>query len=166
MHNSAVSESSTGPNGPRGCRTLRGHAPPSRNLCRGTAWQRALRADIVAPRSTLILAHAHKRALHAHGAWCGDALAGCRTEHCHASHGRILHRDTAWQGALRAKPGTQPSTDPRTRTHNAHVHARTAPGALCVVRRPVLTAALAVRSAIDFAMVTYHPPLAFLRRWP
>ena len=46
--------------------TQRGHAPSSSNLRRDTAWQRALkRADIVAPRSTLILAHAHKRALHA-----------------------------------------------------------------------------------------------------
>ena len=126
MHNSAVSESFTGPNGPRGCRTLRGHAPPSRNLCRGTAWQRALRADIVAPRSTLILAHAHKRALHAHGAWCGEARAGCRTEQGHAPHGRILHRGTAWQRALPAKTGTQPSTEPHTRTHNLHVPARSA----------------------------------------
>ena len=53
MHNSAVSESFTGPNGPLGCHTQRGHAPSSSNLRRGTAWQRALkRADIVAPRST------------------------------------------------------------------------------------------------------------------
>ena len=128
MHNSAVSESFTGPNGPLWCHTQRGHAPPSRNLHRGTAWQRALRADIVAPRSTLILAHAHKRALHA--PQCCMVWRGM----CWVLH-RMVPRatrqnpaswHTAWKRAFRAKSGTQPSTDPRTRTHNAHVHAPSA----------------------------------------
>ena len=165
---SAVSESFTGTNGPLGCRTQRGHAPPSRNLHRGTAWQRALRADIVAPRSTLILAHAHKRALHA--PQCCMVWRGM----CWVLH-RMVPRatrqnpaswHTAWKRAFRAKSGTQPSTQILAHAHTMRMCTRLAPGALCAGRRAVLTAAPDVRSAIDFAMVTYHPPLNLLRRWP
>ena len=169
MHNSAVSESFTGPNGPLGCHTQRGHAPSSSNLRRGTAWQRALkRADIVAPRSTLILAHAHKRALHA--PQCCMVWRGM----CWVLH-RMVPRatrqnpaswHTAWKRAFRAKSGTQPSTQILAHAHTMRMCTRLAPGALCAGRRAVLTAAPDVRSAIDFAMVTYHPPLNLLRRWP
>ena len=131
-HNSAVSESFTGPKVHRGVtgptvHTQRGHMPPSRNLHRGTAWHAPSGQRLWHPAAHgMILAHAHKRALHAHGAWCGEARAGCRTEQGHAPHGRILHRGTAWQRALPAKTGTQPSTEPHTRTHNLHVPARSA----------------------------------------
>ena len=140
---SAVSESFTGPNGPLGCRTQRGHAPPSRNLHRGTAWQRALRADIVAPRSTLILAHAHKRALHA--PQCCMVWRGM----CWVLH-RMVPRatrqnpaswHTAWKRAFRAKSGTQPSTQILAHAHTMRMCTRLAPGALCAGRRAVLTAA-------------------------
>ena len=127
MHNSAVSESFTGPNGPLGCHTQRGHAPSSSNLRRGTAWQRALkRADIVAPRSTLILAHAHKPALHAPQC-CMVWRSMCWVLHRmvpRATRQNPASWHTVWKRAFRAKSGTQPSTDPRSHTHTQCACAR------------------------------------------
>lgn len=92
----------------------------------------------------MILAHAHKRALHAHGAWCGEARAGCGTQRGHAPHGRILHRGTAWQRALPAKTGTRQHSSSHRHAHTMRTCTRLAPGALCAVRRPVLTGTLSL----------------------
>ena len=149
-HNSAVSESCTGPKVHRGVTgptvpTKRGHAPPSSNLHRGTAWHAPLGQRLWHPAAHgMILAHAHKRALHAHGAWCGEARAGCGTQRGHAPHGRILHRGTAWQRALPAKTGTRQHGSSHRHAHTMRTCTRLAPGALCAVRRPVLTGTLSL----------------------